>query len=133
VREFEQMVRQCVSIMRKQKYFGGGENRKRKIWRQIAKTMAEMVKIPGVGRKSRMYFGKRVRRCGGIAVDTHVIGCRACSVKQREDAEKIEQDLMQSSAQGWFAAHICSSIMAVVLRGTAHKHELCPLTKVIDY
>jgi endonuclease-3 len=64
---------------------------------QVPKTMAELVELPGVARKTAnivLYnaYGETV----GIAVDTHVHRLsQRLGLTENEDQNKIEQDLMQ--------------------------------------
>ena len=64
---------------------------------QVPKTMAELVILPGVARKTAnivLYNGYGVT-CG-IAVDTHVRRLsRRLGLSQSSDPERIEQDLMK--------------------------------------
>src|SRR3989338_1748761 len=63
---------------------------------KVPQTMEELVKLPGVGRKTAAIilfaaFGKNE----GIAVDTHVIRLSQClGLSKHKDPKKIEQDLM---------------------------------------
>jgi endonuclease III len=64
---------------------------------KIPKTIAEMITIPGVGRKTaNVVLGELYGVSEGIAVDTHVIRLsRLFGLTRNTDATKIEQDLMQ--------------------------------------
>ena len=63
---------------------------------KMPKTIAEMVKIPGVGRKTaNVVLGEVYGISEGITVDTHVTRLsNRLGWTQHEDAVKIEQDLM---------------------------------------
>jgi|SRR5437899_405156 len=64
---------------------------------KVPDTMDELVKLPGVGRKTANVvlgnaFGKNV----GVVVDTHVTRiARLLKLTRQQDAVKIEQDLMK--------------------------------------
>jgi endonuclease-3 len=64
---------------------------------QVPQTMEEMVKLPGVGRKTaNVVLGSAFGLATGVVVDTHV---RRLSFRmgltREDDPEKIEQDLMK--------------------------------------
>jgi endonuclease-3 len=64
---------------------------------QVPATLAELVPLPGIGRKTaNVVLGVAYRRAEGIVVDTHVsrLSQRLGLTKQKT-AEKIEQDLMR--------------------------------------
>lgn len=64
---------------------------------KLPKTIAEMVKIPGVGRKTaNVILGDLHGHSGGITVDTHVIRfVRRFDLSDYKDAVRIERDLME--------------------------------------
>lgn len=64
---------------------------------ELPKTMGEMVKVPGVGRKTaNVILGDLYGASGGITVDTHVIRfVRRFDLSDHRDAVRIERDLMQ--------------------------------------
>ena len=63
---------------------------------KLPKTMAEMVRIPGVGRKTaNVILGNAYGIVEGIAVDTHVERlARRLNLSRHENPAMIEQDLM---------------------------------------
>lgn len=72
---------------------------------KLPKTVAEMVTIPGVGRKTaNVVLGNVYGITEGIAVDTHVRRLsRAWGLTKHTDADKIEQDLMRLlPKRDWF-------------------------------
>jgi endonuclease-3 len=82
-------ARNILAAARIIKKDGGGE---------IPKTMQEMLKIPGVGRKTaNVVLGEIYGVTEGITVDTHVIRFvnRFDLSDHKKDAVKIEKDLMQ--------------------------------------
>jgi endonuclease III len=64
---------------------------------EVPHTMAEMVKIPGVARKTaNVILGNAFGIIEGVIVDTHVIRlAQRFGWTQYEDATKIERDLMK--------------------------------------
>lgn len=99
---------------------------------KLPRTMGEMVKIPGVGRKTaNVVLGELYGNAEGIAVDTHVIRLsRLLGLTKHTDAVKIEQDLMKIvPKKDWVRfSHL------LILYGReycpAHcKHINCPLAR----
>ena len=74
---------------------------------KLPQTMAEMVKLPGVGRKTaNIVLGNAYGVVEGIAVDTHVRQfANYCGLSKHSDPVKIEQDLMRLfPKKDWFRA-----------------------------
>lgn len=98
VAEFEQMVRSCGYYRAKtrnilaaakmvKEEFGGG----------IPRTMEEMLRIPGVARKTAtVVLSTAYGVVAGITVDTHVIRfVRRFDLSDHKDPVRIERDLME--------------------------------------
>jgi endonuclease-3 len=69
------------------------------------KTIAELILIPGVGRKTaNVFLGNAYHISEGIAVDTHVTKqSQLLGLTQNTNPDKIEQDLMKLFDQkDWF-------------------------------
>ena len=64
---------------------------------KIPKTMEELIKLPGVGRKTaNVILGAAYNVASGIAVDTHVTRLsKLLKLTNKKDAPKIEKDLME--------------------------------------
>ena len=64
---------------------------------RIPKTIAELITLPGVGRKTaNVFLASAYNITEGIAVDTHVIRLsRQFGLTKHKDAKRIEQDLMK--------------------------------------
>lgn len=64
---------------------------------QVPKTMGEMLELPGVARKTaNIVLSNAYGVVEGIAVDTHVRRTsKRLGLTENEDADKIEEDLMQ--------------------------------------
>jgi endonuclease-3 len=72
----------------------------------LPKTIAELTKIPGVGRKTaNVFLGNAYDIYEGIAVDTHVTKqAQGLGLTKQTTPEKIEQDLMQLfDKKDWFS------------------------------
>ena len=101
----------------------------------LPRTMAEMVKVPGVGRKSaNVILGNAFGVVEGIAVDTHVIRLsHVLGLSREKTPEKIERDLMAIiPRKDWFrATYMLIDYGRAYCVARPHKHELCPLTKAL--
>ncbi len=64
---------------------------------EVPQTMAELLTLPGVARKTaNVVLGTWFKKNEGVVVDTHVTRIsRRLELTKHEDAQKIEQDLMQ--------------------------------------
>jgi endonuclease-3 len=64
---------------------------------QVPRTLAELIKLPGVGRKTaNVVLGTAFGLAEGVVVDTHVTRLsRRLGLTRQKDAVKIEQDLMR--------------------------------------
>lgn len=135
--EFEKMVHQCGFYRAKTKnILAAAKAVKEKYGGKLPKTMAEMVKIPGVGRKSaNVILGNAYGVVEGIAVDTHVMRLsRVLGLSREKTPEKIEQDLMAIVPQkDWFTAtYLLIDYGRKYCVARPHKHEQCPLTPVLE-
>ncbi len=103
---------------------------------KLPRTMAEMVTIPGVGRKSaNVILGNAYGVVEGIAVDTHVMRLsRVLGLSREKTPEKIERDLMRIiPRKQWFeATYLLIDYGRAYCVARPHKHELCPLTKILE-
>lgn len=74
---------------------------------KLPKTMAEMLKIPGVARKTaNIVLGNAYGVVDGIAIDTHMRQfANYCGLSFEHDPIKIEKDLMKTiPKKEWFSA-----------------------------
>ncbi len=98
VREFEQDIRPTGFFRSKAKnILGAARIIKERFGGKLPRTMAAMLTIPGVGRKTaNVVLGNAYGVVEGIAVDTHVGRlARLFGFSKHSDPEKIERDLMQ--------------------------------------
>jgi endonuclease-3 len=135
-REFEKDIHQCGFYRAKTKnILAAAKVVKQKFHGTLPKTMAEMVTIPGVGRKSaNVILGNAYGVVEGIAVDTHVKRlARVLGLSREKAPEKIERDLMAIiPKKDWFrATYLLIDYGRKYCPARPHKHELCPLTKAL--
>ena len=96
--EFEQMIFQSGFYRNKTKnILAAAKVVQEKFKGKLPKTMAEMLTIPGIGRKSaNVILGNAYGVVEGIAVDTHIWRLsRKLGLTDHNTPEKIERDLMQ--------------------------------------
>jgi len=136
VHEFENAIHACGFYRAKTRnILSAAKTVKEKLGGKLPNTMAEMVKVPGVGRKSaNVILGNAHGVVEGIAVDTHVMRLsQVLGLTKEKTPEKIEQDLMKIIPQkDWFVAtYMIIDYGRAYCVARPHKHELCPLTKVL--
>ncbi len=134
-REFEKDIRETGFYRNKAKnILAAAKVVQKKYHGKLPRTMAEMITIPGVGRKSaNVILGNAYGVVEGIAVDTHVKRLSGVLGLSREKTpEKIEQDLMKIiPKKDWFCAtYELIEYGRKYCVARPHKHELCPLNIV---
>jgi len=134
--EFENAIHACGFYRAKTKnILAAAKIVKEKFGGKLPKTMDEMLKIPGIGRKSaNVILGNAYGVVEGIAVDTHVKRLsRVLGLSNEKTPEKIEKDLMQIiPKKDWFnATYMLIDYGRKYCIARPHKHELCPLTKIL--
>jgi endonuclease-3 len=136
VREFENAIHACGFYRAKTRnILAAAHVVKEKFGGTLPRTMAEMVTIPGVGRKSaNVILGNAYGVVEGIAVDTHVIRLsHVLGLSREKTPEKIERDLMAIiPRKDWFAAtYMIIDYGRAYCVARPHDHAKCPLTKVL--
>jgi endonuclease-3 len=136
VREFESAIHACGFYRAKTRnILAAARVIKEKFGGKLPRTMAEMVTIPGVGRKSaNVILGNAYGVVEGIAVDTHVIRLsHVLGLSREKTPEKIERDLMAIiPRKDWFAAtYMIIDYGRAYCVARPHDHAKCPLTKVL--
>lgn len=131
-REFEKDIHACGFYRAKTRnILAAAKVVKEKFNGKIPKTLAEMITIPGVGRKSaNVILGNAYGVVEGIAVDTHVKRMAAVlGLSKEKTPEKIEQDLMAILPKDhWFkATYQLIDYGRKYCPARPHQHELCPL------
>ena len=134
-REFERDIRATGFYRNKAKNILAAAKVVKEQYRgKLPKTMAEMLTIPGVGRKSaNVILGNAYGVVEGIAVDTHVKRLAGVLGLSREKTpEKIEQDLMQIiPKKDWFrATYELIEYGRNYCPARPHRHDLCPPSKL---
>lgn len=101
---------------------------------KIPRTMAELVELPGVGRKTaNVILGNAYGIVEGIAVDTHVRRLsKLFGLSKHDDPNKIEKDLMQLlPKKEWFLFTYRMIDYGRKYCSARCKHDSCPLRKYI--
>lgn len=134
VREFERDVRPTGFYRSKTRsILGAAKAVRERFGGKLPRTMAEMLTIPGVGRKTaNVVLGNAYGVVEGIAVDTHVRRlARAFGFSKESDPEKIERDLMQLfPKKEWFG--LTYRLIEYGRRycpARKHDHGRCPLAR----
>jgi len=98
----------------------------------VPRTMAEMVTIPGVGRKTaNVVLGNAYGVVDGIAVDTHVQRlAQRFELTDHEDPIKIERDLMALlPKKEWFTfTYLLIDYGRAYCTARTKDHKQCPLS-----
>lgn len=133
-REFEKMVYQSGFYRAKTKnILAAAKYVKEKHKGVLPRTMAEMVKVPGMGRKSaNVVLGNAYGVVEGIAVDTHVKRlAHRLGLTKETDPVKVEKDLMKLiPKKDWFkATYMLIDYGRAYCPAKPHRHEICPLVK----
>lgn len=134
-REFEKNIYQCGFYRAKTKnILAAAKMVEQKYKGKLPRTIAEMVTIPGVGRKSaNVILGNAYGIVEGIAVDTHVKRLSGVlGLSHEKTPEKIEQDLMKIIPEkDWFrATYEIIEYGRKYCVARPHNHKLCPLSKI---
>jgi len=139
--EVEQMIHSTGFFRNKAKnLIGAAKYMLAKHGGQVPQTLAELVKLPGVARKSAnvVLFGA----CGineGLAVDTHVSRIsQRLGLTKNTDPVRIEQDLLKlfpreswgniNHRMVWFGREVCTARSPKCL--FCELHFLCPACKL---
>jgi endonuclease-3 len=135
-KEFEKDIHACGFYRAKTKnILAAAKVVQSKFGGKLPRTMEEMLTIPGVGRKSaNVILGNAYGVVEGIAVDTHVKRlARVLGLSMEKTPEKIEKDLMAIiPKKDWFkATYMLIDYGRKYCVARPHKHELCPLSKVL--
>lgn len=106
---------------------------KEKFGGTLPKTMAKMLTIPGVARKTaNVVLGNAYGVVEGVAVDTHVRRLtQKFGLTKQNDPEKIEKDLMEIvPKKDWFKfTYLVIDYGRKYCPAKKHDHANCPLVK----
>ncbi|MFA5136084.1 MAG: endonuclease III [Patescibacteria group bacterium] len=109
---------------------------KNKYDEQIPSTMEELLKLPGVGRKTaNIVLTQGYGIVSGIAVDTHVKRLsRIWGLTESKDQQKIEKDLMKLLPKSEWAGFSYRTIAygRAYCKAKFHNHAICPLTELLQ-
>lgn len=135
VKEFEQDIKSTGFYHNKAKnILKAAKFVKEKFGGKLPRTMAEMLTIPGVGRKSaNVILGNAYGVIEGIAVDTHVKRlAKKLGLTDHDDPVKIERDLMAIvPKEDWFTTtYRFIDYGRKYCPARPHNHENCPLSKI---
>ncbi len=133
--QFEKDIYQTGFYKNKTKNILSAANHiKRKHGGKIPKTMEEMIKIPGVGRKTaNVVLGNAHGVVEGIAVDTHVFRlAHALRFSDGKTPEVVERDLMNLfPKKEWFRlTYYLIEYGRKFCPARKHDHKDCPLSKM---
>lgn len=134
-REFEQDIHSTGFYRNKTKnILAAAKMVKEKFGGKIPRTMEEILKLPGIARKSaNVILGNAYGVVEGIAVDTHVKRlAKKLGLTNHDDPVKIEKDLMAIlPKKEWFNfTYRLIDYGRKYCPARPHKHELCPLSKL---
>ena len=96
--EFEKMIHSCTySHSKARNILAAAQFVKKEYGGKVPGTMAELIKIPGVGRKTANVILSEIHSAyEGVTVDTHVIRfVTRFDLSEYADAVRIERDLME--------------------------------------
>jgi len=134
VQEFERDVRPTGFYRSKTRsILGAAKAVQERFGGKLPRTMAEMLTIPGVGRKTaNVVLGNAYGVVEGISVDTHVRRlARAFGFSKESNPEKIERDLMRLfPKREWF--DLTYRLIEYGRRycpARKHDHGRCPLQR----
>jgi len=133
-REFEEDIKSTGFYKNKAKsILGAAKMIENKFGGRLPKTMADLLTVPGVGRKTaNVVLGNAYGVVEGIAVDTHVRRLsRAFGLTNETDPDKIERDLMKLiPRKDWFYfTYGLIDYGRKYCPARPHRHENCPLKK----
>ncbi len=98
---------------------------------QVPETMADLITLPGVARKTaNVVLGNAFGKAEGIVVDTHVIRlAQKLGLSSETKPEKIEQDLMRLVPKDkWIDfSHLLINFGREYCPARPHKCDNCPL------
>lgn len=103
---------------------------------EIPDTIDELVKLPGVGRKTANVFLSEIHNTPGIIVDTHAKRLsRRIGLTNEEDPVKIEKDLMKKIPKDQWSefSHRMVYHGRAVCNARSPKCEICSINLYCDY
>ena len=138
VREIEKYIASCGLYKTKAKNIKGLAEMVMDTYNgQIPDTMEELVKLPGIGRKSaNVVMLEAFHNPQGVAIDTHAKRiCNRIGISKEESPEKIEQDLLKKIDKDEYfdANHLCVWHGRYTCKARKPECERCTITKYCNY
>ncbi|MCX6732003.1 MAG: endonuclease III [Candidatus Roizmanbacteria bacterium] len=103
---------------------------------EVPKSMVEILKLPGVGRKTaNVVLGNAYGVIEGIAVDTHVIRLsHILRLSKHTDPKNIEKDLMKVVPhKEWLKfTYLLIEYGRKYCSARKHDHKNCPMTRILS-
>ncbi len=135
IKEFEQMIRPTGFYRAKTKnILATAKIIKEKFGGKIPRTMADMITLKGVARKTaNVVLGNAYGVVEGIAVDTHVRRLsQRLGLSRNDDPVKIERDLMKLVPQkDWFKfTYLLIDHGRAICTAKDPRCDLCPLSDI---
>ena len=138
VKEIEKYIASCGLYKTKAKNIKGlAEMVMDKYNGEIPDTMEELVKLPGIGRKSaNVVMLEAFHNPQGVAIDTHAKRiCSRIGISKEESPEKIEQDLLKKIDKDEYfdANHLFVWHGRYTCKARKPECEKCTITKYCNY
>lgn len=138
IKEIEKYIASCGLYKTKAKNIKGlAEMVMDKYNGEIPDTMEELVKLPGIGRKSaNVVMLEAFHNPQGVAIDTHAKRiCNRIGISKEESPEKIEQDLLKKIDKDEYfdANHLFVWHGRYTCKARKPECEKCTITKYCNY
>ena len=138
IEEIEKYIASCGLYKTKAKNIKGlAEMVMDKYNGEIPDTMEELVKLPGIGRKSaNVIMLEAFHNPQGVAIDTHAKRiCNRIGISKEESPEKIEQDLLKKIDKDEYfdANHLFVWHGRYTCKARKPECEKCTITKYCNY
>ena len=138
VKEIEKYIASCGLYKTKAKNIKGlAEMVMDKYNGEIPDTMEELVKLPGIGRKSaNVIMLEAFHNPQGVAIDTHAKRiCNRIGISKEESPEKIEKDLLKKIDKDEYfdANHLFVWHGRYTCKARKPECEKCTITKYCNY
>ena len=138
VKEIEKYISSCGLYKTKAKNIKGLAEMVMNTYNgEIPDTMEELIKLPGIGRKSaNVVMLEAFHNPQGVAIDTHAKRiCNRIGISKEESPEKIEQDLLKKIDKDEYfdANHLCVWHGRYTCKARKPECERCTITKYCNY